>query len=216
MSATVTVRGTAVVNAQPDEVELGLSVSYLDRTAEAALAEVAKRSATLEAIFSELNIDRSTWTTTGATVREETEWDGKASKHIHRGYRATNSVQLRLTNPEPLGKLIGAAVARSQAAIDGPDWSVALDNPAHIDACRAAAKNAEARAGAYVAALGARLGAIVSISEPGTMIEPIRRDVAYSASMAMARSAPEPELGINAGEMEVQATVHVTYAIEQG
>ena len=70
MSATVTVRGTAVINAQPDEVELDLSVSYLDRTAEAALAEVIKRSATLEEILSELSIDRACWTTTGAPFKK--------------------------------------------------------------------------------------------------------------------------------------------------
>ncbi|HBY46997.1 MAG TPA: SIMPL domain-containing protein [Thermomicrobiales bacterium] len=216
MSATVTVRGTAVINAQPDEVELDLSVSYLDRTAEAALAEVIKRSATLEEILSELSIDRACWTTTGATVQEETEWNSKESKHIHRGYRATNCVHLLLTDPEPLGKLISAAVARSMAAIEGPTWSVALDNPARLDACRAAAENAAARAEAYVTALGARLGAIISISEPGTTIEPIRRDVVASPPMTMARMAPDMELGINAGEMEVRATVQVTYAIEQG
>lgn len=216
MSATVTVRGIAVVTAQPDEVALDLTVSFLDRTPEGALGEVARRSSELETIFDELSIVRERWTTTGATVNEETEWNDKTRQHIHRGYRATNRVHLRLDDPEPLGALISAAVARSQAEIDGPTWSVALDNPARLDACRAAALNAQARAEAYVAALGARLGAIVSISEAGTSPEPMWRRDTVLASKSMAFAASPPEIEINAGEMEIRATVQVSYAVEQG
>lgn len=216
MAATVTVRGTARANAQPDEVALDLSVDYLDRTADAALAEVARRGNELEKILTELGIERNRWTTTGATVREETEWNDKTRQHVHRGYRAENRVHLRLADPQPLGTLISAAVARANAEISGPSWSVAEDNPARLEACRAAALNAQARAEAYVAALGARLGAIVSISEPGTSFEPIHREAPFSGARAMALASAPPEMEIHAGEMEVRATVLVTYTVEQG
>jgi len=214
MSATVTVRGSAVVNAQPDEVALDLTVSYLDRTAEAALVEVASRSIELERILTELGIERNRWTTTGASVHEETEWNDKTRQHVHRGFRATNRIHLRLADPQPLGKLMSVAVARSGATIHGPIWSVALDNPARLEACRLAALNAQARAEAYATALGARLGVIVSIAEPGTSVEPIVRK---GEGMAMARivDAP-PQLEISAGEMAIQASVLVAYTIEQG
>lgn len=216
MAATVTVRGTARANAQPDEVAIDLSVDYLDRTAEAALAEVARRATELEKILTELGIERNRWTTTGATVHEETEWNDKTRQHVHRGYRAENRVHLRLADPQPLGALMSAAVARANAEISGPSWSVAEDNPARLEACRAAALNAQSRAEAYVAALGARLGAIVSIAEPGTSFEPIHRDASFAQPKLMAIASAAPEIEIHAGEMEVRATVLVTYSVEQG
>lgn len=215
MSATVTVRGTAVINAQPDEVSLGLAVSYLDQSAEAALAEVTRRSRALEEIFDALAIDRKRWTTTGATIREETEWNDKTRQHVHRGYLATNRVQLRLDDPSPLGRLLNEAVSRAQAAVSGPSWRVAEDNPGRIDACRLAALNAREKAEAYATALGARLGAIVSIAEPGT-VEPMPRRPDFPAARAMANAAPAPEMEIHAGEMEISASVLVTFAVEQG
>ena len=214
MSATVTVRGSAVTWAQPDEVSLTIVVTYRDRTAAAALATVAERSTELNAILDDLAFAPERRTTTGATVNEATEWDDKSRKQVHRGYDATNRIQLRLNDPSPIGKLMSDAVARSGATIHGPSWSIALDNPARLEACRLAALNAQARAEAYATALGARLGVIVSIAEPGTSVEPIVRK---GESMAMARIADAPQpLEINAGEMAVQASVQVTYAIEQG
>lgn len=214
MSATVTVRGTAVVYAQPDEVSLTIVISYRDRTAAGALSTVAERSAELNTILDDLAIASDKRTTTGATVNEATEWDDKARTQVHRGYDATNRIQLRLNDPSPIGKLMSNAVARSGATIQGPNWSIALDNPARLDACRLAAQNAQARADAYATALGARLGVIVSIAEPGTSVEPIVRK---GEVMAMSRMADAPPpLEISAGEMAIQASVLVTYAVEQG
>ncbi len=216
MSATVTVSGTAVVNAQPDEVTLDLTVSYLDRSAEAALAEVTRRSGQLEAIFDALGIDAKRRTTTGATVREETEWNDTMRQHVHRGYMATNRVHLRLDDPTPLGRLLNEAVSSAEAEVSGPTWSVADHNPARIESCRLAALNARDRAEAYATALGVRLGAIVSIAEPGTTPEPMLRRDSFAAPRAMAMAASPPEVEIHAGEMEVRATVQITFAIEQG
>ena len=51
MSATITVAGTAVVPAQPDEVAIGIAISHLAPTPDAAITAVATRSQQLEAIF---------------------------------------------------------------------------------------------------------------------------------------------------------------------
>src|SRR5688572_23370680 len=98
MSATVTVRGEAIVKAQPDEVELQVEVAYLGKTPEEALAEVARRSEALTALFDELSIPRVRWTTSGVAVEETSEWDQRAQQQVHRGYTATNRVALRLAD----------------------------------------------------------------------------------------------------------------------
>jgi uncharacterized protein YggE len=214
MPSTISVRGHAVVSAQPDQVLLGVEVSYLDQTPEAALREVTTRSQTLEAIFAELSISNDRWTTAGATVHEQTEYDSNQGRQVHRGYLAANRIQLRLADAALVGKLMNEATSRASARISGPQWNVAPDNPARLEACRQAALDARRKADAYAAALNTRLGAIVSVAEPG--IEP-REPLGGPKRMMMAASADAaPELTVQAGALEVSAVVVVTFAIEQG
>jgi uncharacterized protein YggE len=211
MSATITVAGTAVVPAQPDEVAIGIALSHLAPTPDAAITEVASRSRQLEAIFDEMQIGRDRWTTSGVSVNEEREWDGK--RQIHRGYRAGTRVQLRVADAELVGKLMHESVRRCQASIDGPTWLIAPDNPAYDDARRRAATSARSKAETYAAALGARLGAILSVTEPGLTVEPPRPMPKAMRTMAMDAA---PEINVQAGDLDVSATVIVTFGLEQG
>ncbi len=123
MSATITIAGTAIVPAQPDEVAIGIALSHLATTPDAAISEVALRSQQLEAIFNEMGIGRDRWTTSGVSVNEEREWDG--NRQIHRGYRAGTRVHLRVADAQLVGNVMHESVRRCQAAIDGPTWLIA-------------------------------------------------------------------------------------------
>ena len=214
--ATVTVQGFAQVQAQPDEVALDLTVSYLDSSPEGALEETARRSDTLTEILSGLGIERERWTTTGVSISEETEWDDKAHRQLHRGYRATNRLNLRLADAALIGRLLREATGRASAIVRGPFWSIAPDNLAHDEARGAAAADARRRAEAYAAALGARLGAIQEIAEPGVRPTPPRESSGPRYRMMAAMAEPAPELEVQPGELHVSAAVVVTFGLEQG
>jgi hypothetical protein len=197
-------------------VALDLTVSYLDSSPEGALEETARRSDTLVAILDGLGVERERWTTTGVSISEETEWDNAAHKQMHRGYRATNRLYLRLADAALIGRLLREATGRASAAVRGPFWSIAPDNPAHDEARGAAAADARRRAEAYATALGARLGAIQEITEPGITPKPPRETpMAKTRMMAMAADAA-PELEVQPGELHVSAAVVVTFGLEQG
>ncbi|HEX5165554.1 MAG TPA: SIMPL domain-containing protein [Thermomicrobiales bacterium] len=211
MSATITVAGTAVVPAQPDEVAIGIALSHLAPTPDAAITEVAARSRQLETIFDEMQIGRDRWTTSGVSVNEEREWDGQ--RQIHRGYRAGTRVQLRVADAELVGKVMHESVRRCQASIDGPTWLIAPDNPAHDDARRRAATSARAKAETYAAALGVRLGTILSVTEPGLSAAPPSPMPKVMRTMAMDAA---PEITVQSGDLDISATVIVTFGLEQG
>ncbi len=212
MSATITVAGTAVVPAQPDEVAIGIALSHLAPTPDAAITEVATRSQQLEAIFNEMSIGRDRWTTSGVSVNEEREWDGQ--RQVHRGYRAGTRVQLRVADAQLVGKVMHESVRRCQAAIDGPTWLIAPDNPAHTDARRLAATSAREKAETYATALNARLGSILSITEPGLSgPEPPRPMPKFARAMTLDAA---PEINVQSGDLDITATVVVTFALEQG
>jgi uncharacterized protein len=213
MAATVTTRGTAVVPAQPDEVEMALEVSYVDRAADAALAEAAARSEALTMLFGELGIGRDAWTTSGVSVREHTEWDRVKGEQVHRGFIASNRLSLRLAESGVIGRLMHEATRRTKARIEGPWWRVALDNPARIDACRQAALDARRKAEGYAAALDLRLGSVMEIAEPGVSPGSVRQ-LKDSRALMSAAMESAPEMDVQAGNLEVSANVVITFALE--
>jgi uncharacterized protein YggE len=212
--STVTVRGQAVVPGEPDEVRLAIELTALSPTPEEALADVAKRSEILERIFNDLDIPRKARTTSGVSVKEEREYE--RGKYLHRGYTASNRVSIRLDDYQLVGRLMKEATNQAQARLQGPWWQIALDNPARAQAYREAAADARRKAEAYAEALGARLGSVLTVTEPGLRREPEHdRVYAMAASADMSLEA-EPEIEVQAGSLDIPAAVEVTFRLEQG
>jgi uncharacterized protein YggE len=207
---TVTVQGRAVVSGKPDEARLALEITSLDSTPQEALADVAARSEELDKVLDELDIAGEDRTTSGVSVREERQY--VKGEYIHRGYTASNQMSVKLDDARIVGRLMREATSRSQVRISGPWWQVALDNPARVEGYRQAAADARRRGQAYVEALGARLGAVASIAEPG-----LRRFEPQDDHVDESRVAPSaPAVEVHAGDLDITAMVEVVFRIEQG
>ncbi len=213
-SATVLVRGSAVVPAEPDEVELSLEVTALRLSPEEALREVAQKSDALTRVLDQLEVPAKGRLTSGLSVREEWEYDKQHNRH-HVGFTSRNSISVRLTDPALVGTLMNRATREADARISGPWWRIALDNPARTKACEDAAAEAKRKAEAYARALGARLGAVVTVTEPGLTGRSDHEGsrVMYSPSMGEPGS---PEVRVEAGELEISASVEVEFRLEHG
>ena len=201
----VTVRGEAVVAGRPDEGIWTVEVTRQDSGASSALAEVATRSQALESLFDELGIPPAKRATSGVTVHEEFDYvDGKQA---HRGFRATNSVVVRVADSSVAATLVEQAVTRAGASVQGPTWYVAPDNPARLDACRGAAEEARRKAEAYALALGLHLGAVSEIREAqeGTGVLPL-------GGMLRATSM-EASVPVDSGDLSIVARVDVTFRL---
>lgn len=209
-AATVTVRGQAVVPGVPDEARFSLEVASLESKPEAALAEAAMRMEALEGVFSDLGIPAERRSTAGVSVGEQWEWI--EDQKVLRGYRATGRVLVRLMDASLSGRLMREAAERAEARIAGPWWWIAPDNPARLEACKGAAVEARRKAEAYAEALGLRLGAVVSITEPGTEAEHVSIGGQAMAAMAPAEAADVP---VGAGLLDVVAAVDVAFLLDQ-
>jgi uncharacterized protein YggE len=210
--ATVTVLGRAVVRVPPDEAHLSLTVEATRASAGEALEDVSGGARRLVELCDELAISAERRVTTGASVSEHVEHD-REGRRQHRGYRASNTLALRLADAELVGKVLQQAVESVSARVAGPWWSIAVDNPAHLEAARLAAVDARERAAAYAEALDARLGAITAVREPGTRRPP---EPEPRAMYRMADASFEAAAPIEAGEQELTAAVEVEFALEQG
>ena len=205
--ATISVRGTGTVTAQPDDVTVGLGVEALRPSAAEAFAEATRLAEAVVALCDELGVAPASRTTSQVSLDEHGEHTDAGWQH--RGYRASTRVAARLTDAALASRLVSEAAARLEARIDGPVWRVSRDNPAHAEARRRAAADARSRAEEYVAALGGRLGAIVSIAEPGTG-PPAPQLRAFALAHEIS------SMPLEAGEHDVVAELDVTFQLEQG
>lgn len=203
--ATVTARGDAIVRTEPDEAMLWVTLSALRSESPSALADVAARSAILMSLLDELRIDAADRSTSGVTVQEEFEHNKEGRQSL--GQRATSVTSIRLTELGLIGQLISRATSEVAAQVSGPQWQIALGNPARLEAARQAAADGRRKARAYAEALGAGLGRLIEVTEPENVHGPIRM------AKAAAMGGPMP---VEPGEMEVSASVRVTFALNVG
>jgi uncharacterized protein YggE len=210
---TVSVRGLGSVAAAPDEAVVTVELAAIKKTRDDAYADVASRTQALDTLCAELEIEPARRTTSGVSVGEYYEWDGK--KQQLKGFRAATSQVFRLPDPAVVAKLLEQAVVRVDARVDGPWWRIRTDNPAHLEARRRAARDARAKAEALAEAVGARLGPIDRIAEPGSEgpVMPAVRAAPMMAQDAAAGGAAPIQL--EPGEQFVEAAVEITFALEQ-
>jgi uncharacterized protein YggE len=204
---TVTARGEAVVPGRPDEGIWTVTLSALEATPDGALGDVAKRSGTLDALLDELGVPREKRSTTGLTVREE--FDYADGKQTHRGFRAANVVTVRLDDPSIAGRLIRDAIDRTKANVRGPEWWIAPDNPARLEACRRAAVEAKRKAEAYADALGLGLGGVVEVREPAPV------GGAFPRAGVLRAAAEASTLEVDPGQLNVEAIVEIRFRLNE-
>jgi uncharacterized protein len=207
--ATVTVRGVGEARTSPDEASVTLTIEAIEQKAAAALAKVAERTQAALELCDTLGIEPAARVTAGASIAEHGEHD-REGRWQHRGYRAWNQIVVRVGAAPVVGELIAGGVDRG-AQVSGPAWTIAPNNPARVEACKEAALDASRRAGAYADALGVRVGALVSIRDPGTGIPPPPRPM----RMATMDTAAVEALPVEAGEQLVTAAVEVEFQLEQ-
>ena len=202
---TIMVRGIAAIRTEPDEAVLWLTLSALAGTPGVALSDVSARSNALIALLDELGVPKADRSTTGMTVEEE--WDHTEKGRRSLGHRATSRVSVRLADPDLIGRLVTAATSELEAVVHGPSWLISLDNPVRLDAARQAAADARRRAEAYAEGVGARLGRLLLLGEPGL------QDAHYRTVRAMAGHGQMP---VEVGEHEVGAAIEATFELELG
>lgn len=206
--ATVTVRGEAAIRVQPDEALLWITLSALDASPGAALADVEERSRALIGLLDELRVGGADRSTSGVGVHEEVEHGSRGRRSL--GHRAIAIMTVRLDDAALAGRLISRAVADLAASVAGPHWYVAPDNPVRLQAAGQAAANARQKAEAYASGADAKLGPLLRLFEPDGM-GLSRRGSKFAA---IAASGGQGNMPVEAGEHEVIAVIDATFVLE--
>lgn len=209
---SLVVHGEGRVSSAPDLAIVSFGVETAAPAAATAVAENARKSTRLvEAIKQRLG-ERDKVSTTQyslSPVYEQRERASSAPPAIT-GYVASNVVRVELRDVAAVGALIDAATAAGANRVDDLQFTLEARGPAHSQALQRAGEDARRQATAAAAALQVELGRVLNATVGGG---PIVYPRTYGRGMvAMAEAATAPP--VEAGDVDVSATLQVTYEIK--
>lgn len=207
---TIEVSGQGEVKAAPDLAVVSFAVETTATTANAAVADNARKSGALaEELKKQLGANGKVTTTRYSLdpAYEQRERGAAAPPRIT-GYIARNQVRAETRATDSVGKLIDAAIGAGANSIDGLEFTLQERAAAQNDALQRAGQDARRQAEAGAAALGVKLGKVLNATVSGP---PVVMPYARMRMVAAEASAPTP---VEAGDVTITASLQVTYEIE--
>ncbi len=209
-AATLTVTGHGEVQARPDKAAVRLGAQEQAETAMAAQQAVNTAMQKVLAEIKKLGIPENRLRTAGLTLSPvfappKPNAEPEPARVI--GYRASNTVQIDLTDPRQIGAVIDAGNTAGANRVEGVSFGLADDLPFRTEALRLAAREAQAKASALAEALGVKLISVRRVNQEAMNIP---RPLSTYSGMARAATAATP---VEPGEITVEASITVEYQI---
>jgi uncharacterized protein len=205
----VVTTGQATVRLPPDRAFLSLSTET--RALKPAEAQ-QKNAQAMAAVLQRLDaarLPKESVRTLAYSLEEE--YDFANNRRTSRGFRAVNTIEVRLDDITRVGEILDLAVGAGATSAHSIRFDLKDRAAAERQALRLAVADARARAEAAAAGAHATIVAVIRIEEQGRAT-PMPRPV-----MAMMRSAAAEapaETPVNAGEIEIDAAVLLTATIK--
>lgn len=161
---TLSVTGRGVVRVKPDTATVGIDVRRVGVDREHPRASANRRTRQIIASVTRLGVARRDIQSTGITL------DELRLRPRHKGgrprirYVAHNTLTIRTTAIELVGRIFDVATRAGATDFSGPDFEVVNRTPHRADATAAAVDDARRRAEAAAAALGLRLIGVRSVT----------------------------------------------------
>lgn len=193
------------VKVAPDMATITFGVTTEAATAQAALADNARR---MQAVFAALSragiVDRDVQTS-GLNLSAQYDYVQNEPPRL-RGYQASNRVTVNIMDLTKVGTTADAVVSAGVNQIDGISFGLKDPKAAEDQARVLAVRALQDKARLYARALGVELGSIRTLNEGGGYQAP--QPMPMMARMAMADSASTP---VAAGELAVRIDITGTY-----
>ncbi len=192
--------GDASVSRKPDLALVSAGVQSQQGTAAGAQSDLASKASKLIARIKSLGVSDSDLSTSSYWVGPVYDPSGQSIA----GYRASEQLNIKWHNVDTVGKTLDAIVQEGGATNIGVSFGLADPKSAEAEARSLAIADARSRAQAMASAAGVRLGPVIAISDLSTSSRP---PAGYAASSA----APATQVPV--GQMDVQVSVEVDFAI---
>jgi uncharacterized protein YggE len=207
--STLTVSGTGEATADADMVTIVLGVQTRNESAAGAVADNARMMAdSIEALLA-AGVPEDEIKTSGFSIYPTRDWiDGKLSDKVVFEVSNQVTITLDLTDEVDVGEVLDSAVGAGANSVESVTFGLRDPTGVQEEALENAVVDAMGKALVISEAAGVTLGRILSISEGGASPVPMAESRVYFAADAGAATPIVP------GDVEVTATVTITYEIE--
>jgi uncharacterized protein len=205
----VVAAGQATVRLPPDRAYLTLSTETRAPKPADAQQRNAQAMAAVQQKLEAARLPKESVRTLAYSLEEE--FDFIDNRRRSRGFRAVNTIEVRLDDITGVGEILDLAVAAGATSAQNIRFDLKDRHAAERQALRLAVADARARADAAAAGANATVVAVIRIEEQGRPV-PVPRPM-----MAMMRGAAADaavETPVNAGEIEIEASVLLTATIK--
>ncbi|WP_029416775.1 SIMPL domain-containing protein [Brevundimonas bacteroides] len=194
------------VKVAPDMATITFGVMTEAPTAQAAMADNARRMTEVFAALRRVGIEARDIQTSGLNLSAQYDYVQNEPPRL-RGYQASNRVTVQVMDIDATGRVADAVVAAGVNQIDGIGFGLRDPKAAEDQARVLAVRALQDKARLYAQALGVELGAIRSLNEGGGYQAPPPMPV-----FAMARmEAADASTPVAAGQLTVRIDITGTY-----
>jgi len=207
---TMTTSGTAIVNANPDRVEIQIGIEIQDEHADDAEQEAAR---IMEAVRNKLKDTSLSYEIETGYYSIYPRYDYYDMLHDDTriaGYTITHMLSIKSNDTENVGKLIDAASSVGSNKVYGVYFSLSDEKKEEIGnlALAKAAKNAKSKADTITSALGLSVNKITKITESSYMPYPMY--YSYGA-MESTKASSDYQTQVEPSDVLVSATVSMEF-----
>lgn len=204
---TVSISATGVVEKEPDIAVMTTGVQTEARTAAQAVADNAKRMASVFEAVEAAGIVKKDMQTSNFSLQPRYDYSSRGAPPRVTGYTASNQISITVRDLDNLGETMDAIISAGSNTFGGLRFGLDDPSDAKDEARRAAMADARQRAELYADAAGLKVKRIVTISESGSY-NPGPMPVMQARKMESA--APTP---IATGEVGYSITVNVVFEL---
>ena len=217
---TIQVSASDSVKVSPDMAELSLTICPQGATAQEAQAQAASELDALKAALAALGIDEKNIVASQVNIYARYDWSDYVEKIV--GYQASIDITLRELTIDQANSAIPAIAGIEDTTLDGTRFYVSTYDERYQEALVSALQVAKAKAQVLAQAAGAQLGAVANVCENYDSQEYRYSSVQAKSeadTMAVAEAAAaDTGAGnssdmLNPGEIEIKASISVTYEL---
>lgn len=204
---TISVSGEGTVTVQPDVAYVTFGVRTRGATASEAQSANAKAFESIEKTLKDkFQIASKDLKTNGFYVQPEYDYSEKEAKLV--GYTATHTMVVTYRDLDRLGELLDAVSKAGANVVNGIHFDTEKADEYELEAIEKAMENAKRKAEKIAQTAGRSVKGVLHVQHGSTSQPPIPYPI-VRAEMAAADSAANTS--VQPGELNITATVHVTY-----
>lgn len=210
---TIEVSATKELKVAPDIAGFSFNVETRNADADAGKTENDKKVAAITEALKAGGMDIKNIQTTGYSVRPE--YDYVEGKQIPKGSLASTTISVKDVSLDKIDALLAVAVKNGATSIYEVNFDLLKGSEKYTEALEQAIAKARVNADAMASAAGLQIIGVKSMTEGYTSDKPVMRNNVSMGDFA-AKDATSNVESIEPGELEITASVNVTYLVCNG